>query len=137
MTAMPLRPIEAPLYDPRSDHDACGVGFIADADGRHLDRTVPMALEALAALAHRGARGADDTTGDGAGISLPISPRFRHRLLGEAGITLGPRRRVAIAMCFLPATAIDSASSLVEERVAAAGLRVVGWRHVPVDPSLV
>ena len=74
MTAKPLQPIDAPLYDPRYEHDACGVGFVADLHGRHADRTVPMALEALAALAHRGARAADDRTGDGAGISIPSRP---------------------------------------------------------------
>ena len=123
-----LEPIPAPLYDPRHEHDACGVGFVADIDGRHAARTVPMALEALAALAHRGARGADDTTGDGAGISIPISPRFRRRLIAEAGVDLGPRRRVAVAMCFLPPDAVDAATALVAERANRAGLAVVGWR---------
>ena len=77
MTVKRLQPIDAPLYDPRHEHDACGVGFVADLDGRHAQRTVPMALEALAALAHRGARAADDRTGDGAGISIPISAPIR------------------------------------------------------------
>ena len=80
MTARRLQPIDAPLYDPRYEHDACGVGFVADIDGRHAPDTVPMALEALAALAHRGARAADDSTGDGAGISIPISARFGARI---------------------------------------------------------
>jgi len=137
MTATPLRPIDAPLYDPRHEHDACGVGFIADTSGRHVGDTVALALEALAALAHRGARGADDTTGDGAGISFPISPRFRRRLLEEAGVALGPRRRSAIGMCFLPADAVSEATALVEARVAAAGLQVVGWRSVPVASDMV
>ncbi len=132
-----LEPIPAPLYDPRHEHDACGVGFVADTDGRHAARAVPMALEALAALAHRGARGADDTTGDGAGISIPISPRFRRRLLAEAGVELGPRRRVAFAMCFLPPDAVDAATALIAERAGRAGLAVAGWRDVPVDRGLV
>jgi glutamate synthase (ferredoxin) len=137
MTVTPLQPIDAPLYDPRHEHDACGVGFVADVSGHHHDRTVPMALEALAALAHRGARGADDTTGDGAGISIPVSARFRRRILDEAGVAAGPRRRVAIGMCFLPPAAVRQATDLVEERIAAAGLRVAGWRAVPVDGQLV
>jgi len=86
MTVTPLQPIDVPLYDPRHEHDACGVGFVADLDGRHVQRTVAMALEALAALAHRGARAADDKTGDGSGISIPISARFRARLIAEAGL---------------------------------------------------
>ena len=70
-----LEPIAAPLYDPRYEHDACGVGFVADPHRRHPAGPVALALEALAALAHRGARAADDATGDGAGISIPISGR--------------------------------------------------------------
>ena len=137
MTADRLEPIPAPLYDARHEHDACGVGFVADLDGRHAGTTVAMALEALAALAHRGARGADDTTGDGAGISIPISARFRRRLLAEAGVTAGTRRRAGIAMCFLPPDRVEAAADLVERTVASVGLRVDGWRPVAVDRSLV
>ncbi|HEX2765294.1 MAG TPA: glutamate synthase large subunit [Candidatus Limnocylindria bacterium] len=136
-TPPPLRPIDAPLYDPRYEHDACGVGFVADTTGASTARVVPMALEALAALAHRGARGADDRTGDGAGIQVPIGRRFRRRLLAEAGVDLAPGRRVAIGMAFLPPEAVEAARTLVEERVADAGVRVAGWRAVPVDGSLV
>ncbi len=132
-----LEPIPAPLYDPRHEHDACGVGFVADPLGSAVDGTVALALEALAALAHRGARGADDATGDGAGISIPISARFRRRLLAEAGVSVGPRRRVAIGMCFLPPGLVDEATAVVAERVRAAGLVVTGWRDVPVDAALV
>ena len=132
-----LEPIPAPLYDPRHEHDACGVGFVAATDGRHAARTVQMALEALAALAHRGARGADDTTGDGAGISIPISAPLRRRILREAGVDAGMRKRVAMAMCFLPPSAVEAGKAVVEEQIARAGLRVAGWREVPVDASLV
>ena len=134
MTVRPLQPIDAPLYDPRDEHDACGVGFVADLDGRHLSDTVGMALEALAALAHRGARAADDRTGDGAGISIPISPRFGARLVAEAGLSARPRGRVAVAMCFLSA-APDAL--LIEERAVLEGLSVAGWRDVPVHGELV
>ncbi|MGZ8563684.1 MAG: glutamate synthase-related protein, partial [Candidatus Limnocylindria bacterium] len=132
-----LEPIAAPLYDPGHEHDACGVGFVADPHGRHPDGTVALALEALAALAHRGARGADDATGDGAGISIPISARFRRRMLAGAEVRVGPRRRVAIGMCFLPPRSLDEAVAVVTDRVRAAGLVVAGWRDVPVDASLV
>jgi glutamate synthase (ferredoxin) len=132
-----LEPIPAPLYDPRYEHDACGVGFVADPHRRHDRGPVALALEALAALAHRGARGADDATGDGAGISIPVSTRFRRRLLAEAGVTVGPRRRVAVGMCFLPPSRVDEASALVERCIGAAGLLVAGWREVPVNASLV
>ncbi|MCV0402466.1 MAG: glutamate synthase subunit alpha [Chloroflexi bacterium] len=137
MTVEPLQPIEAPLYDPRTEHDACGVGFVADVDGRHASRIVPMALEALAALAHRGARAADDLTGDGSGISIPISPRFQARLLAEAGVTARLGRRPAVAMCFLPTDDVDDAKGLIEDRARALGMMIAGWREVPVDRGLV
>ena len=132
-----LEPIPAPLYDPGDEHDACGVGFIADPRRRHDRGPVGLALEALAALAHRGARGADDATGDGAGISIPLSPRFRRRILAEANVSVGPRRRVAIGMCLLPPARAEEAMAAVEHGVHAAGLAVVGWRDVPVDGSVV
>ncbi|MDP9270993.1 MAG: glutamate synthase large subunit [Chloroflexota bacterium] len=140
MTTPALRPIEAPLYDPLHDHDACGVGFLADLDGRHAAQLVPMALEALAALEHRGARAADDQTGDGAGLLLPLSPSLLHRIVDGARASAGPAasRRVAVGMCFLPADdpATTAAVRLVERRLADAKLSVLGWREVPVDPGM-
>ena len=137
MAGTQLRPIDAPLYDPRHEHDACGVGFVADLDGSHAQHTVPMALEALAALAHRGARAADDRTGDGAGISIPISARFGARLITEAGLTARPRGRLAVAMCFLPAIDAHAAVAMVEARAREEGLTVAGWREVPIRRELV
>jgi glutamate synthase domain-containing protein 2/glutamate synthase domain-containing protein 1/glutamate synthase domain-containing protein 3 len=142
MTTPELRPIAAPLYDPSQEHDACGVGFLADLDGRHASRLVPMALEALAALEHRGARAADDRTGDGAGLLLPLAPSLLGRIGGELTGARGrarPLGRVAVGMCFLPTDppAVAAAQRLVEDRLAASGLSVLGWRNVPVDESLV
>src|SRR5439155_17278924 len=64
----------APLYDPAFEHDACGIGFVADAGGKRLAEVLPLALRGLAALAHRGAFGADGASSDGAGVSLPLTP---------------------------------------------------------------
>ena len=66
------RPIAVPLYDARYEHDACGVGFVADAGGRSRDRVLPLALAGLASLGHRGAFGADGESSDGAGVALPL-----------------------------------------------------------------
>ena len=66
------RDSRAPLYDPRFEHDACGVGFVADAGGRSRARVLPLALAGLASLGHRGAFGADGESSDGAGIALPL-----------------------------------------------------------------
>jgi hypothetical protein len=64
----------APLYDPAFEHDACGIGFVADAGGKRLAEVLPLALGGLAALAHRGAFGADGASSDGAGVSIPLDP---------------------------------------------------------------
>jgi glutamate synthase (ferredoxin) len=89
-----LRDPSAPLYDPRFEHDACGVGFVADAGGRSRARVLSLALAGLAALAHRGAFGADGESSDGAGISLPLDPSLTNGLGVEAG--------AGVLMTFLP-----------------------------------
>src|SRR5688572_21125690 len=123
----------APLYDPRYEHDACGIGFVADAGGRSRGRVLPLALAGLASLGHRGAFGADGASSDGAGISLPLE---RAVLDLVAGAELAATRP-AVAMLFLPrdATAERTARTLVARTFAAAGLPVVAWREVPLDPS--
>ena len=79
----------APLYDARFEHDACGVGFVADAGGRSRDRVLPLALAGLAALGHRGAFGADGESSDGAGVALPLD----RSLLRAARRRRSPRDR--------------------------------------------
>ena len=77
------RDIDAPLYDARYEHDACGVGFVADAGGRSRDKVLPLALAGLAALGHRGAFGADGESSDGAGVSLPLDRSLLELLTGD------------------------------------------------------
>ena len=87
------------LYDPRFEHDACGVAFVARLDGTPSHETLERALKALANLEHRGAAGADATTGDGAGILVQIPDAFfREALRAE----LPPTGRYGVAVCFLP-----------------------------------
>src|SRR5215204_4454695 len=88
----------APLYEARFEHDACGVGFVADAGGRSRERVLPLALAGLAALAHRGAFGADGESSDGAGVSLPLD-RSLLALLAGPGAAAG---RPGIVSLFLP-----------------------------------
>ncbi|HET8786529.1 MAG TPA: glutamate synthase central domain-containing protein, partial [Candidatus Limnocylindrales bacterium] len=130
MDATDRRDARAPLYDPRFEHDACGVGFVADAGGRNGRRVLPLALAGLGALAHRGAFGADGESSDGAGVALPLSRSVLERLAG-------PSERPGVVMAFLPRqrAARASARALVEHVYAAAGLPVVDWRNVPFDPS--
>ena len=88
------RPV-TPLYDARYEHDACGVGFVADAGGRSRDRVLPLALAGLAALGHRGAFGADGESSDGAGVALPLDRSLLELLAGDAA-RRPARRRLAV-----------------------------------------
>jgi glutamate synthase domain-containing protein 2/glutamate synthase domain-containing protein 1/glutamate synthase domain-containing protein 3 len=126
----------APLYDAAFEHDACGIGFVADAGGRHLAEVLPLALGGLAALAHRGAFGADGASSDGAGVSLPLDPSLVEALFPRSG---WDERRPAIAQLFLPRTGPGArggaARAIVAGAVAAAGLEIGAWRTVPTDPD--
>src|SRR5438045_3955888 len=93
---------QPPLYDPRFEHDACGVGFIADLSGRPSHRTVASALQAVVNLSHRGAIAGDSATGDGAGIMTQLPHALFARELAAAGASpLGPGE-LAVAALFLP-----------------------------------
>src|SRR3954469_3165849 len=124
------RPAQAPLYDAAFEHDACGVGFVADAGGRSRDRVLPLALAGLAALGHRGAFGADGESSDGAGVSLPLDRSLLELLAGPAAAG-----RPGIVSLFLPrGRAVERrARALVDATFGEAGLTVAAWRDVPVD----
>src|SRR4249919_816093 len=91
------RPLAVPLYDARYEHDACGVGFVADAGGRSRTEVLTLALAGLAALGHRGAFGADGESSDGAGVSLPLDRSLVELLAPGLG-----RERPGIVQLFLP-----------------------------------
>ncbi|HEX4436331.1 MAG TPA: glutamate synthase large subunit [Solirubrobacteraceae bacterium] len=120
------------LYDPRFEHDACGVGMVARLDNVPTHEVVSRALTALENLEHRGASGADPKTGDGAGILMQMPDElFR----GVAGFELPPAGQYGVLMCFLPTApeARESLEALLERTVAAEGQRLLGWRDVPID----
>ena len=112
--------------DPWRERDACGVGFVARADGIRTHDILKMGLTAVARLAHRGAA-SNDRSGDGAGVLTQIP----HRLLG-----VGPVERVALGMFFLPAQRTDEAIDLIESALVSLGMSVLGWRVVPVDAGV-
>lgn len=116
------------MLDPWRERDACGVGFVARADGLRSADILTMALTAVARLAHRGAA-SNDRSGDGAGVLTQIP----HRLLG-----VGPAERVALGMFFLPAAgpACDTAVDMIEGVLVSLGMSVLGWRVVPVEPRV-
>ncbi len=126
------RPTRAPLYDERYEHDACGVGFVADAGGRSRDRVLPLAIQGLSALGHRGAFAADGESSDGAGVSFPLDPSVLAALAGDAVAT-----RPGIAMLFLPRgrSPERAARALVERILGEADLSLLAWRAVPFEPS--
>ncbi len=120
------------LYDPANEHDACGVGFVADIKGRGSHEIVEQGLTILDRLTHRGAVGADPKAGDGAGILLQIPDTFFRKSvdfeLPEAGA-------YAVGMLFLPADADNAAKAcgVVEKYLEQEGQKLLGWRDVPVN----
>jgi glutamate synthase (ferredoxin) len=124
-----------PLYDSRFEHDACGVGFIAARDASPSHRMTRLAVECLRRLDHRGAKAADGT-GDGAGIMTQLPLRLLERDLSAAGRRPAAGHRLGVIMTFLPPGDEPRHRGLVEEAVAAEGARVVHWRSVPIDTSV-
>ncbi|ATE56634.1 glutamate synthase large subunit [Actinosynnema pretiosum] len=122
------------LYDPNAERDACGVAMVADTFGRRSHAIVVDALTALANLEHRGAAGAEPTSGDGAGILLQLPDEF---LRESVDFDLPERGSYAAGTAFLPAEPGDRAKAVaLAERIAEEeGLEVLGWREVPVDPE--
>ena len=125
------------LYDPRNEHDACGIGFIADIKNRKTHRIVSQGLEILANLSHRGAVGADPLAGDGAGILLQIPDAFLRAECAEQGLNLPLAGDYAVGMVFLPRedAARAAAEAALERTAVAEGQVFLGWRDVPIDNS--
>ncbi|HYX90897.1 MAG TPA: glutamate synthase central domain-containing protein, partial [Myxococcaceae bacterium] len=125
------------LYDPETEHDACGVGFVAHIKGEKSRAIVEDALELLKRLSHRAATGADPDTGDGAGILLQIPHRFFKREGLRLGFEMPKRRCYGVGQVFLPAdpAARAACEQILEEAAHQEGQRVIGWRDVPVEPS--
>ena len=124
------------LYDPRYEHDACGVSFVVDIKGRASRDIVATALGALCNLDHRGASGAEVNTGDGAGILLQVPDAF---LRAVVDFELPPPGAYGVGIAFLPVDPNDAEKSVatIEQIVDEEGLRVLGWRQVPIDDSMI
>jgi len=124
------------LYDPRFEHDACGVNFVCHLRGHASHRIVELGIGALCRMQHRGALGAEIDTGDGAGLLIQVPDGFYRSAvnfdLPEAGA-------YATGIAFLPnVTALaDEAMALVEAIVESEGLEVLGWRELPIDDSII
>ncbi|NND76248.1 MAG: glutamate synthase large subunit [Ilumatobacter sp.] len=122
------------LYDPRQEHDSCGVSFVANLKGERSNELVVTGLRALTNLEHRGATGAEPDSGDGAGILLQIPDRFFREVVDFALPAAGA---YAAGIAFLPADPrlAEKAVAAIDNTVADAGLTVLGWRDLPVDPE--
>jgi glutamate synthase (ferredoxin) len=131
------RPSVPPLYDPRFEHDACGVGFVAHVLGQPSHQILQFALTSVVNLTHRGAVDADAKSGDGAGVLTQIPRPLFARELARRGLRVDPAR-LAVGMVFLPRDPAGQARGrrLLEEAVARQGLDFLAWREVPVDPSV-
>ena len=128
-------PTRQGLYDPRNEHDACGVGFIVHIKGHKSHAIVSQGLELLRNLTHRGAVGADPYAGDGAGILIQMPDAFLRAECDKQGLSLPAEGDYAVGMVFLPRDASNRASceTLFTEIIAREKAVLLGWRDVPVD----
>ncbi|MGA8723615.1 MAG: glutamate synthase large subunit [Acidimicrobiales bacterium] len=128
------RPPSEGLYDPRFEHDACGVAFVADLQGRRSHQLVLEAISALEHLAHRGATGSEEDSGDGAGILVQVPHEFYAAVVP---FDLPEPGGYATGLAFLSRDpqAAESARNAVEKLADDQGLIVLGWRDLPVDDS--
>ncbi|MGE5278640.1 MAG: glutamate synthase large subunit [Acidobacteriota bacterium] len=123
----------AGLYDPAFEHDACGIGFVADRAGRASAEVLPLALQALSRMAHRGAVDADGRTGDGAGVTTQIPHALLTDELARRSTPLPEAGRHAVGLLFLPAREDERrvCCDSVDDTLRAFGLPLRGWRRVP------
>ncbi|MBL9122974.1 MAG: glutamate synthase large subunit [Planctomycetaceae bacterium] len=123
------------LYDPANEHDACGVGFVANMHGEKSHQIVRQGLEILVNLTHRGACGCDPETGDGAGILTQMPHEFFAAKAAELGYHLPPPGDYGVGMVFLPRDPAERAwcEQKFEAAIAKEGQKFIGWRDVPID----
>src|SRR5438309_3803538 len=125
------------LYDPRNEHDACGVGFVVNIKGRKSHDIISRGLQILVNLDHRGAVGADPLMGDGAGCMIQMPDGLLRHWAAERGIELPAEGRYAVAMCFLPVGGKARAVAVqhFEHFVHSEGQTLLAWRDVGVDTT--
>ncbi|SEU33551.1 glutamate synthase (ferredoxin) [Lacrimispora sphenoides] len=127
------------LYDPRFEHDNCGIGAVANIKGVKSHRTVDQALHIVENLEHRAGKDAEGKTGDGVGIMLQISHKFFKKVTKPLGIELGEEREYGVGMFFFPQDELarNQAKKMFEIIVKKEGLEFTGWRDVPIHPELI
>ncbi len=130
-------PAKQGLYDPQFEHDACGVGFVANIKGKKSHEIVCQALEILVNLDHRGATGSEPNTGDGAGILMQMPDSFLRSVCAPLGIELPEPFHYGVGMVFTSpkATERNAARHILEKILVEEGVELLGWRNVPTDNS--
>ncbi len=122
------------LYDPSFEHDACGMGLVADLHGRASHQLIDQGLTVLERLAHRGASGAEESTGDGAGILVQVPDTFIRNWATAEGLDLPPRGGYVTGLAFFaPGAEVASTKVAVEQLALAEGLSTLAWRSVPTN----
>ncbi|MFQ5514547.1 MAG: glutamate synthase large subunit [Myxococcota bacterium] len=137
--AHPQMPARQGLYDPRFEHDACGIGFVCNIDGRKSHETIQRGLQVLVNLTHRGAAGSDPETGDGAGILMQLPHGFLEKECAALRIHLPEPGEYGVGMVFLPRPEAErrELEQLLERTIEEEGQHVLGWRDVPVQPEAI
>jgi glutamate synthase (NADPH) large chain len=127
------------LYDPRNEHDACGMGFVANIKGQKSHDIIEKGIQILINLTHRGACGCDPETGDGAGVLIQIPHKFFAREAAALGFTLPAPGEYGIGMVFLPVEKHQrlKTEGVIERIVKEEGLTVLGWRDTPIDGTAI
>ena len=127
----------AGMYDPRFEHDNCGIGAVVNIKGIKTHETVENALKIVENLKHRAGKDAEGKTGDGVGILLQISHKFFSKAAKAAGIEIGEERDYGIGMFFFPQDELkrNQAKKMFEVIVEKEGMEFLGWREVPIDPT--
>jgi glutamate synthase domain-containing protein 2/glutamate synthase domain-containing protein 1/glutamate synthase domain-containing protein 3 len=127
------------LYDPAYEHDACGIGFVANIKGEKSHDLIRTGIEVLVRLEHRGACGCDPESGDGAGVLIQLPDGFLRREADRLGIQLPEAGAYAVGMMFLSPDDAEQAwqRETFERLVAEEGQQVLGWRDVPHDPQAI
>ena len=126
------------LYDPGFEHDNCGIGAVVNIDGTRTRDVVENALKIVENLEHRAGKDSAGKTGDGVGIMLQISHEFFKKETQKLGIFIGKEREYGVGMFFFPQSELrrNQAKKLFEIVVKKEGLEFLGWRTVPVNPSV-
>ncbi|TCS41169.1 glutamate synthase large subunit [Reinekea marinisedimentorum] len=127
------------LYRPDFEHDACGIGFVANLKGRKSHDIIENALTMLSAMEHRGGTGVDVNSGDGAGVLIQIPHELFEEETAKEGITLPANGEYGVGMVFFPADESKrlECREILERNMTRLGLRLLGYRKVPVDNSMI